>query len=103
MDIDAYAEWASSTAPAPTEAEATGTHLAELGLGLVGDAGEVADLIKKCLRDGVLDREHLAHELGDVLYYWARLCAVTSLRPSELLERSRRSIEARLANRAGRA
>ena len=100
MDIDAFAEWASSTAPAPPDAEATGPHLAELGLGLVGDAGEVADLIKKYLRDGVLDRDHLAHELGDVLYYWARLCAVTSVRPSELLERSRRSIEARLAKRA---
>jgi NTP pyrophosphatase (non-canonical NTP hydrolase) len=103
MDIDLYVEWARSAGPVPTSPEASDTHLAELGLGLVGDAGEVADLIKKYLRDGVLDRDHLAHELGDVLYYWARLCAVTSMRPSELLERSRRSIEARLAKRAAGA
>ena len=100
MDIDAYVEWARSAGPAATSAEGNATHLAELGLGLVGDVGEVADLLKKYLRDGVLDRDHLAHELGDVLYYWARLCAVTPMRPSELLDRSRRSIEARLAKRA---
>ena len=103
MDIDAFVEWARNAGPVSTSPAASDTHLAELGLGLVGDAGEVADLIKKYLRDGVLDRDHLAHELGDVLYYWARLCAVTSMRPSELLERSRRSIEARLAKRAAGA
>src|SRR4051794_20839443 len=100
MSIDEYAAWARSVGPVETTAEPSTEHLATLGLGLVGDAGEVADLLKKCLRDGVLDRERLAHELGDVLYYWARLCAVTSVAPSEILERSRRNIEARLARRA---
>jgi NTP pyrophosphatase (non-canonical NTP hydrolase) len=77
-----------------------GGTLALLGLGLLGDAGEVADLLKKRLQDGSLDRDHLAHELGDVAYYWARLCAVTGITPSELLDRNRHSIEARLAKRA---
>ena len=100
MSIDEYVEWARRVGPEETTPEATDAHLAVLGLGLVGDAGEVADLLKKRLRDGALDPGHLAHELGDVLYYWARLCAVTGVAPSELLDRSRRAIEGRLAKRA---
>lgn len=45
-------------------------------LGLVGEAGEVADIIKKHLGHGhALDDEALAHELGDVLWYIAVMAA----------------------------
>ena len=100
MDIDDYVEWARRAGGEETTAEATDAHLAIIALSLLGDAGEVADLVKKRLRDGLLDRERLAYELGDVLYFWARLCAVTGVPPSTLLERSRRAIDARLAKRA---
>ena len=41
-------------------------------LGLCGEAGEVADLIKKVQFQGHdLDREHMAKELGDVAWYLA--------------------------------
>jgi NTP pyrophosphatase (non-canonical NTP hydrolase) len=100
MNIDDYVDWARRVGPEQTTPDATAEHLALLGLGLVGDAGEVADLLRKRLRDGTLDRVHLAYELGDVVFHWARLCAVTGIAPSELLERSRRNIEARLAKRA---
>ena len=40
------------------------------GLGIAGEAGEVADLIKKHLHHGrPLDRDALVRELGDVLWY----------------------------------
>ena len=47
-------------------------------LGLVGEAGEVAEKIKKALRDhgGVVDesrKNEIMKELGDVLWYMAQL------------------------------
>ena len=44
------------------------------GLGIASEAGEVADLLKKHLGHGhELDREKLKKELGDVLWYVARI------------------------------
>ena len=41
-------------------------------LGLPGEAGEVADIIKKVYFQGhTIDREHIAKELGDVAWYLA--------------------------------
>ena len=41
-------------------------------LGLTGEAGEVADHVKKFIAQGhELSREHMAEELGDTLYYLA--------------------------------
>lgn len=38
-------------------------------LGLAGEAGEVANLIKKMIRDGVDIQDKIEKELGDVLAY----------------------------------
>ena len=53
-------------------------------LGLAGEAGEVAEKIKKVLRDnnGVVDesrREEIAKELGDVLWYVAQVASELGL------------------------
>ena len=43
-------------------------------LGLIGETGEVADILKKHLWHGAdLDREHFIEELGDVAWYAAAL------------------------------
>lgn len=42
-------------------------------LGLTGESGEVAEKIKKYIRDGVFETALLAKELGDVLWYVARM------------------------------
>jgi len=42
-------------------------------LGLCGEAGEVAEKVKKQVRDGVFSRHETAKELGDVLWYLTNL------------------------------
>jgi len=60
--------------------------LAENTLGLVGEAGEVAEKIKKCFRDGKLDREAVQKELGDVLFYWVALHNLLGLCPDHTID-----------------
>jgi NTP pyrophosphatase (non-canonical NTP hydrolase) len=43
-------------------------------LGVAGEAGEVAEKVKKMIRDGQLDAHGLHKEIGDVLWYLAALC-----------------------------
>ena len=51
-----------------------------LTLGLSSEAGEVADKVKKSIRDGhQLNRTEMAKELGDVLWYVANLSDVLGL------------------------
>ena len=45
------------------------TRLVENTLGLVGEAGEVAEKIKKFFRDEDFSKEDIVKELGDVLFY----------------------------------
>ena len=58
-------------------------------LGLVGEAGEVANKVKKMLR-GDYGREELrallASELGDVLWYWAMLARELELSPDVIAQ-----------------
>lgn len=100
MTIDEYAAWAAGVAK--VDEHPSNERLSYLGLGLAGESGEVADHIKKLLRDGWLDQAGLVNELGDVIYYWACLCAATGQQPSELLKASAARINRRLSDAASR-
>jgi len=72
MDFNKYQDLAIKTAIYPN----IGNNYAYPVLGLCSEAGEVADKIKKVIRDnnGVIDentREGIKKELGDVLWYAA--------------------------------
>ena len=49
------------------------TRLVENTLGLVGEAGEVAEKVKKFYRDHEISSDEIVKELGDVLFYVAAL------------------------------
>lgn len=72
--------------------------LAPLALGLTGEAGEVADKIKKYFRDGVLDEEAVAYELGDVLWYLTRLADELGYSISSIRNMNRAKLEYRFLN-----
>src|SRR5258706_13655198 len=56
-------------------------------LGLAGEAGEVADLVKKgILHQHGLDRAKLKKELGDVLWYAAALCTKLDIDLSDVMQ-----------------
>ena len=100
MTIDEYAVWAASVAK--VDKNPSNERLSYLGLGLAGESGEVAEHIKKLLRDDWLDKAGLVEELGDVIYYWACLCAATGQQPSELLKASAAKIKRRIGEAASR-
>lgn len=61
--------------------------IAILGLGLTGESGEVADMLKKYIGHGIpLDNEKLLLELGDVMFYIASLCTVMGFSLDEVMK-----------------
>lgn len=59
--------------------------LANLGLGLAGEAGEVVELIKKHVYHGhEIDKVELVSELGDALWYLTNICDTIGM-PLELV------------------
>ena len=74
MTANEYQELAMRTANRLlTERE----QLADAALGLAGESGEIADMVKKHLFQGhSLDRDHLLKEAGDCLWYLALLATV---------------------------
>lgn len=71
MKLDEYQIRAEDTAIYPEQYA-----IVYPALGLAGEAGEVADKVKKIIRDGqpeLFYKNHIAKELGDVLWYVAVL------------------------------
>jgi NTP pyrophosphatase (non-canonical NTP hydrolase) len=53
-------------------------------LGLAGEAGEVANKVKKIIRDNAFDRGGIAAELGDCLWYIAALARDLNISLSDI-------------------
>ena len=75
MDFKTYQIKARVTAQYPN----LGSNNIYPTLGLVGEAGEVAEKVKKVIRDknGIFDedsKKSIKKELGDVLWYLSNLC-----------------------------
>jgi NTP pyrophosphatase (non-canonical NTP hydrolase) len=76
MNFNEYQEKARGTAIYPN----LGNNIYYPTLGLCGESGEVAEKIKKVMRDnnGIISeekKEEIKKEIGDVLWYIASLCS----------------------------
>lgn len=81
MEMNNYQKGARKTAIYPNKK----TNIYYPALGLAGEAGEIANKVKKIMRDynGRVDRrtkKALADELGDVLWYVSDLASVLKLK-----------------------
>jgi NTP pyrophosphatase (non-canonical NTP hydrolase) len=85
MDFSEYQDLSRRTATYPR----AGEDMTYPALGLCGEAGEVAEKVKKTIRDdgGALSderREALSRELGDVLWYLSQLATEAGLDLEEI-------------------
>lgn len=96
MDFDGYQKRSRKTAIYP----GIGKNFVYTVLGLTGEAGEVADKLKKIMRDnnGEIPPEKrtlLLDELSDVLWYLAACAGELGAPLSEIARRSLKKIEGR--------
>lgn len=89
MDCDDYQHAALRTARAKDAPD----EFMHLVLGLVGETGEIAEKVKKLVRDqesdlARLDRDDMAAELGDVLWYAAVLADFLGLSLNDIAQRN---------------
>lgn len=80
-----YEEFTKSTAIYPGAGTGSKEALSYVALGLAGEAGEVANKIKKYIRDDKFD-ESVVKEVGDVLWYVARMAQELSISLEEIAQ-----------------
>lgn len=86
MDFAEYQQLAARTLGGNRTHE---QQLSNAALGLTGEAGEVAELIKKHLYHATpLDTDALAKELGDCLWYIAAFATVQGLSLADIAQRN---------------
>lgn len=67
-------------------------------MGMTGEAGEIANKVKKVMRDGKqLDIEDIKHELGDVLWYVASFATVLGIDLEEVAQANIEKLKSRKA------
>ena len=98
MDFNEYQKLARRTAVYPN----IDTNLVYPVLGLCGESGELAEKVKKMMRDdnGQLTderREAMIKEAGDVLWYLSQLSAVLGVPFEEVARRNIEKLAARYA------
>lgn len=96
MNFDEYQKQSRETAIYPNQ----GKNFIYPTLGLVGEAGEIAEKIKKVLRagkDGLSEEEkgELSKEMGDVLWYMAQLSTEFGLSLGDIAKQNIEKLQSR--------
>jgi NTP pyrophosphatase (non-canonical NTP hydrolase) len=85
MTLDEYQHLAARTIGTRTPTD----QLSNMALGLAGEAGETADMLKKHLFHGKpLDADAVIKELGDVLWYVAGMATAIGASLDEVAQRN---------------
>ena len=105
MNFQEYQKAASSTAIYPKNGVAG---LAYVSLGLNGEAGEVAEVVKKIIRDDNVSKSRenldkaidnkldtLEKEIGDVLWYVSALCSELGISMEKVAEKNLKKLRSR--------
>ena len=95
MNINEYQKWTMSTAVYPGAGEQGLKECVYLTLGIASEAGEVAGKLKKFVRGDQPDPEGFLSEMGDVLWYLARLCDNIGITMEDLADYNYKKLEAR--------
>ncbi len=95
--LQSYQEWVQQGSFDKDAGLQNTAELIYIQMGISGEAGEVTEVIKKYVRDhGMqdvalksMDTHHeLVLELGDVMWYMARMCNLLGITIEELIERN---------------
>lgn len=93
LTLNQYQEYASRTAGAGGDGQ---QRLIIAALGLAGEAGEFANLIKKLTAHGhEIPTEELADELGDVLWYLAEAATAINITLGDIAEQNVKKLRQR--------
>lgn len=97
MNFEEYQKKSRKTAVYPN----AGENFIYPTLGLTGEAGEVAEKIKKVIRDknGIIGdetRQNIEKELGDVLWYISQLATELKLDMNEVAEKNIEKLYSRM-------
>lgn len=85
MTLDEYQQLAARTIGTRTHAD----QLSNMALGLAGEAGETADMLKKHLFHGKpLDADEVVKELGDVMWYVAGMATAIGVSLGDIAQRN---------------
>lgn len=98
MTFKDYQLFTSTTAVYKETCPSHTLRMSYCGLGLTGEAGEVADKLKKVLRDGQYEPLAIAKELGDVLYYIAQLAELMGYSLQDIAEMNVAKLSKRMEN-----
>lgn len=96
IDFSEYQKASSATSGAHQDLYGQQARLSIGALGLAGEAGEVADYIKKVVgHNHPLDKDTLVKELGDVLWYVAELCSTVGVSMGDVADKNIAKLRAR--------
>lgn len=100
--INGYMYWTRSMWQTPPKNPQLTEQVIHAALGVAGEAGEVVDLVKKFMfvpdrltQKGQSFLNEMELEIGDVIYYLARLVDELGLDFTQIMERNRAKLEQR--------